>query len=114
TDGGDSAHLRYRNLGAGSVELEIEEDTTEDSEIDHTTENVAWLAIAGDGQLQAAPASTVRVSYSFGGQAVALRLIGSSAEEGLYYLHRDHLGSVVLQSDAAGAVVSGSRNRYLP
>lgn len=50
-DGGDASHLRFDNLGAGSVDVFVEEDTTVDSETDHTTERVTWLAIEGDGAL---------------------------------------------------------------
>ena len=50
-DGGDSSGLRYRNLRNGRVEIMIEEDTSKDSEINHTTEDVNFFAIAKTGIL---------------------------------------------------------------
>jgi len=52
-DSGDNAHLRYQNLLATGVQLKVEEDTTYDSELLHTTEAVSFLAIAGEGLLTA-------------------------------------------------------------
>jgi len=53
-DGPDNAHLRYKSLTATSVQVKQEEDTTWDSEMEHTTEVVNYLALAGDGLLMAA------------------------------------------------------------
>ena len=52
-DGGDSSHLRYNrtSLTASGVQVKVEEDTTYDSETNHTTEVVSYLAIQGDGTL---------------------------------------------------------------
>lgn len=50
-DGGESSHLRYKNLNSGSVQVLVEEDKTNDKEKNHTTEVVDYLAIAGDGLL---------------------------------------------------------------
>lgn len=49
TDGGDSSHLRFNRaaLTNSGVQIMVEEDTTFDSEMAHTTEPVAFLAIAG-------------------------------------------------------------------
>jgi hypothetical protein len=44
-DGGDTALVRYRSLGASSATVFVEEEKSGDSEIDHTTEVVGWLAI---------------------------------------------------------------------
>ena len=51
--GNDNSHLRYRNLDALGVELHIGEDTTYDSETNHTLESVSYLAIGGAGLLAA-------------------------------------------------------------
>jgi len=50
-DGGDNSHLRFNRaaLTNGGVQIMVEEDTTFDSEMAHTTEPVAFLAIEGDG-----------------------------------------------------------------
>ncbi|EAZ92173.1 matrixin family metalloprotease [Crocosphaera chwakensis] len=50
-DGGDSSGLRHRNLSNGQVEIMIEEDTSRDSEINHTTEVVNFFAIDKIGTL---------------------------------------------------------------
>ncbi|MEM8722593.1 MAG: CAP domain-containing protein [Cyanobacteria bacterium P01_G01_bin.39] len=51
--GGDPVGLRHRNLGSSSVQIELEEDQSLDSEIGHTLESVDFLAIAGSGNLSA-------------------------------------------------------------
>ena len=51
--GGDSAGLRYFNLGSSQVQIKVEEDQSLDSEIAHITEAVDFLAIAGSGSLSA-------------------------------------------------------------
>ena len=53
--GGDSAGLRYTNLGSSSVQLKVEEDQSLDLETFHTKEAVDFLAIAGAGNLSATP-----------------------------------------------------------
>ena len=50
-DGTDGSYLRYNNLTSSSVQVMIEEDTTLDSEINHTSEVVHFLAVEGDGAL---------------------------------------------------------------
>ena len=51
-DGPDSAGLRAKNLSSGSVEIKIDEDTSKDSEVDHTTEEIGLLAIEATGTLE--------------------------------------------------------------
>lgn len=51
--GGDSAGLRYHNLGSSNVQVKVEEDQTRDLETRHITESVDFLAIAGSGNLTA-------------------------------------------------------------
>ena len=50
-DGPDSAGLRYQNLTNGNVQIMIEEDTSNDNEQNHTTEDINFLAIEADGNL---------------------------------------------------------------
>jgi len=50
-DGGDPSDIRCRNLGSSSVQVKIEEDTVNDTEVFHTTEVVSYLAVGGVGQL---------------------------------------------------------------
>ena len=52
-DGPDSAGIRYQNKEPNRVEIKIAEDTTKDSEINHTTEQVSFLALEGAGLLEA-------------------------------------------------------------
>ncbi|MEM9923190.1 MAG: PPC domain-containing protein, partial [Cyanobacteria bacterium P01_D01_bin.50] len=52
-DGADAAGIRYDSLGSSSVQFKVEEDTSFDSEMLHTTENVSFLAIEGSGILEA-------------------------------------------------------------
>ncbi len=49
----NNAILRYRNLGASSVELKIKEDTSFDAETNHSTEKVSYFAFDGQGLLTA-------------------------------------------------------------
>lgn len=44
-DGSDPAALRYRNLSSTSVQVKVEEETSLDDEVAHTTEVVGWLVI---------------------------------------------------------------------
>ena len=55
-DGPDPAGLRYREVGQGEetrIQIKIEEDRSLDNETFHTTEEVNFLAIAGNGLLTA-------------------------------------------------------------
>ena len=55
-DGRDASGLRYREIGGANgstIEIKIEEDKSFDSEINHTTEEVNFLAIEGSGVLTA-------------------------------------------------------------
>ena len=54
-DGTDPASLRYRNLTEDSVRIKIEEERSADSEIWHTTEDINFFAIEGEGILSAEP-----------------------------------------------------------
>jgi hypothetical protein len=59
--------------------------------------------------------TTVRAYYMLGGQPVALRVASSQPgpDDGLYFLHTDHLGSTTLLTDENGDQV-GSVTRYYP
>ena len=52
-DNGDNAHVRYLDATSTGVRLKVEEDTTFDTETTHTTEEVAYLALGGEGMLTA-------------------------------------------------------------
>lgn len=53
-DGAHNAGLRYQNLGTSSVQVRVEEDTTFDTETNHTTEAVNYLVFGGSGILHPA------------------------------------------------------------
>ena len=57
-----------------------------------------------------------RVTYSLAGQAIAVRVTGDPdpTNNGLFYLHSDHLGSVSAMSDVNGNLVLDSTARYTP
>ena len=101
--------LRYQNLAAGGVEVKVEEDTTWDSETNHTGEGVAYLAVEGDGLLTAEVSGgetyTETLYYYFGGQRVAMRQDGV-----LYFIVGDHLGTTSAVFDASEALHSQSRH----
>ncbi len=62
-------------------------------------------------------AVTRRSTYSIAGQAVAVRVTGDpvAANNGLFYIHSDHLGSTnVLTKYSDGYIVSSSLTRYTP
>jgi len=76
---------------------------------------VHYLVFAGSGQLGAWPTSAigeVRRYYHLGGQRVAMRVSGASpsSQNGVYYLHTDHLGStsLVTTGEDRGGLVAGS------
>ncbi|MGK7927507.1 MAG: PEP-CTERM sorting domain-containing protein [Spirulina sp.] len=51
-DGPNTAGLRYQNASEGGVQIKVEEETSLDPEINHTTETVNYLAIEGDKNLE--------------------------------------------------------------
>ena len=51
-DGADNSELRYRSLTGGGVEVRVEEDTTFDTEVAHTTEVIDYLVIGNAGTLE--------------------------------------------------------------
>jgi len=50
-DGSDPAVLRYRNLSNSSVEIKVEEEKSEGSEVNHTSEVVGYLVISENATL---------------------------------------------------------------
>ena len=58
-DGSDPSGLRYRNLNEDTVEIKIEEDTSFDNEIVHTSETVSYLALEGEGLLVGQPKEVI-------------------------------------------------------
>ena len=52
------------------------------------------------------------MDYYFAGKLVALRRTGYAANNGLFYVHTDHLGSVTLTTDNTRAKVA--KQRFYP
>ena len=115
-DSAESAHLRYRRtyLTATGAQVRVEEDTVFDSEQIHTTETVAYLAIEGDGELTAQGGSSPASStyYETQGGAMAVRRVGYPADNGIFYILSDHLGSTSLILAQDGTVVK--QDYYYP
>lgn len=47
-DGSDTAALRHRNLTTTNVEVKVEEEQSLNTEVNHTTEVIGWIAIGDD------------------------------------------------------------------
>lgn len=54
-DGGDGSALRQESLTGTGVTVRVEEDTTLDAEVNHTTENVSYVAVGETGALSGHP-----------------------------------------------------------
>ncbi|MFH1421805.1 MAG: DUF2341 domain-containing protein [Planctomycetota bacterium] len=65
-DGGDSAGMRCSNLTTTSVSFKVEEDTTYDSEVNHTGEVVGYIAVGQTGNLPIAKCVYPEPTQSFG------------------------------------------------
>ncbi len=52
-DGGNTASMRFRNLNQSSVQVMIEEEKSNDSEINHVTERVSYLVWGSSGNIVA-------------------------------------------------------------
>jgi len=74
-DGGNTCGPRWQNLSSGSVEVKIEEEQSQDSEVNHITEAVSFLAWGGAGDI------TTTAGASGGNPEVAERSSGEAPEE---------------------------------
>ncbi|MDJ0846368.1 MAG: Calx-beta domain-containing protein, partial [Crocosphaera sp.] len=83
-DGADPSGLRYQNLTNGNVQIMIEEDTSNDSETNHTTENINFLAIEADGNLTGSVDSLTGLVTTETGTMNADTFILGNASEALY------------------------------
>jgi RHS repeat-associated protein len=71
--------------------------------------------IVSDVSLENLGYTITRKTYFLGSQAIATRVSGDlDGNNGLFYIHTDHLGSTSLMSDANGQKVETSAARYLP
>jgi RHS repeat-associated protein len=99
-DGGDGAYLRYdrTSLTASGVQVMIEEDTTYDSETDHTTEVVHYLAIEGSGTLTATAVSGTPGGLGYYDRDYAYDEVGNiTHKDGMgdyFYDDPDHIHAV--------------------
>ena len=83
-DGGDPSGLRYQNLTNGNVQIMIEEDTSKDSEKNHTTEDINFLAIEGEGNLKGSVDSLTGLVDSQTGTINTDTFVLGNASESLY------------------------------
>ncbi|MGK7883530.1 MAG: peptidase, partial [Crocosphaera sp.] len=93
-NGSDPSGLRYQNLNNGNVQIKVDEDTSFDTEIGHTTESVNYLAIEGTGTLQgkSADALTGLITQQSGTASQDTFVVGN-AQQSLYdvYGQADYL-----------------------
>ncbi|MBT3022141.1 MAG: hypothetical protein KUF77_04495 [Candidatus Thiodiazotropha sp. (ex Lucina aurantia)] len=98
--------LNHTWTAQGDQELKIQEEASRDSELGHTTETLDILQI--EGHLFAQDVTTN------GGDTMALRrrgptstslLSGNPTDQGIVYLHTDHLGAVVKATDSDQTLV---------
>ncbi|MEM7312381.1 MAG: Ig-like domain-containing protein, partial [Planctomycetota bacterium] len=61
-DGPDNAHADASNLSGTGVRVSVQEDRTSDSEVNHTSERIGWLALGGDGLLGAVSGTGLRMA----------------------------------------------------
>ena len=54
-----------------------------------------------------------RVTYTLGGQTIAQRVMGTD-DDGVFYVHQDHLGSASIMSDSAGQVMEETKTTFYP
>ncbi len=67
-------------------------------------------------KIQAISGSIQRISLSFAGGPVAVHVSGDpdSANNGLFHIYTDHLGSTGAMSDSSGAYIPNSHAKYTP
>jgi len=49
-DGGDTSNVRYQNKNAAGIEVQVDEDQSRDSEVNHTSEVVGYMAFSPSNQ----------------------------------------------------------------
>jgi RHS repeat-associated protein len=69
---------------------------------------------AGRDYVWATTATIQRSTYFLGGQAIATRISGDPTNNGLFFLHVDHLGSTSFLTDDAGSKRLDTVVRYFP
>ncbi|WP_107666987.1 Calx-beta domain-containing protein [Cyanothece sp. BG0011] len=83
-DGPDSSGLRYQTLTNGNVQIMVEEDTSQDSETNHTTEDINFFAIEADGNLMGSVDSLTGLVTQETGTNNADSFVLGNASESLY------------------------------
>ncbi|MEM7334106.1 MAG: RHS repeat-associated core domain-containing protein, partial [Chloroflexota bacterium] len=107
TNNGNGDQIEFFYDATGQRTMSIFDDgssseTTHYPFADYTVEN------PGSGS-----AEVKRVTYSFGGQQVAVRVVENGSNT-MSYLHTDHLGSSSVSTNGSGAEVANSRSSFLP
>lgn len=90
----------------GDQELKVQEEASLDTELNHATETVDILQI--EGHLFAQDVTTAGIdtmSLRRRGPTATVLLSGTPTEQGVVYLHTDHLGAVVKATDSDQTLV---------
>ncbi|PUB80417.1 MAG: hypothetical protein DBO99_01090 [gamma proteobacterium symbiont of Ctena orbiculata] len=90
----------------GDQELKVQEEASLDSELNHVTETIDILQI--EGHLFAQDVTTAGIdtmSLRRRGPTATVLLSGTPTEQGVVYLHTDHLGAVVKATDSDQTLV---------
>jgi len=95
TDGLDACALRMRNLSSSSAEVFVEEETSNDTELGHTTEDVGYLVI-----------QTGSASSRIAGEAPQRSTIVQQTADELFVVYPNpSTGTITIESDTEGKIV---------
>ncbi|MFC1691346.1 hypothetical protein ACFL0W_04145 [Nanoarchaeota archaeon] len=107
--GGDTADLRYRNFNTDSIQLKIQEETSRDTEVAHTTEKVGYL-VAGNKTMASSSVfenGTLNLTTHPGGATINIKDLWASN------VQKKYVSAGVFTSSGAGTG-TGSANINLP
>jgi VCBS repeat-containing protein len=105
--GGDSTQLRMQNLGATSAEVFAREDRFTDAELSHAAEQVAYLALAGDDDIEVYLLGEVPGSFTYDPNGAFDGLAnGATATDTFSYVLVDDKGSKA--TNTVTITISGS------
>ncbi|GGL78806.1 hypothetical protein [Wenxinia marina] len=99
--GKDPSGLRFRDLDATGVDLQIMEEQSKDAEVSHGSEAVSLLAIAGSGLLTGFARETGSVTLDLAADGDAAGVAAPVDETGTHHVLA--LGADVLEIDSFGA-----------
>jgi len=131
--GSDTSVVRYNNLSSSGASVKIEEETSRDSEVTHTTEVVGWLVLGtrqatvsdsdtdgvADGQ-DACPGTAAGVEVDANGCEISSELFGvqsSGAQSAQFFVNTTEWADVHFSINGGGQqnirmTQTGSQNVY--